>query len=106
MWTCRRCFCAAWECETTRTVYWNPEGDLFTKARNSTRPGLSSSSCKGTEHYFCHNFSCAKVLLSQSWTGVDLVLVFFFPIVVKFTESGKNVREDWLKGRTWGLQIL
>jgi hypothetical protein len=24
---------------------------------------------------------------------------------VKFTESGKKVREDWLKGRTWRLRL-
>lgn len=99
-------FCVDWGCETTGNVYWKHQRYLITVARNWTGPGLSSSSCKGNEHYFCLGFSCAKVVLSGSWTGVGSCVSFLcIPIMVKFTESWKKDRDDWLKGRTWGLWL-
>ena len=45
-------FCAVWNCETTRNVYWKPQRDLITVARISTGSGLSSSSYNGNGHCF------------------------------------------------------
>ena len=93
-------FCGKWTCETTGEAYWKPSSDwdLITVKRGS---GYDKSNQGERNPYKYPENGCAfKNSPPGSCKGK-----YCNPLLIKFTEKGKQHRLSWLKGNRWGWRV-
>ena len=93
-------FCGKWTCETTGEAYWKPSSDwdLITVKRGS---GYDKSNQGERNPYKYPENGCAfKNSPPGSCKGK-----YCNPLLIKFTENGKQHRLSWLKGNRWGWRV-
>ena len=93
-------YCAAWGCETTGDVYWNPSSswDLITVKRNSSYDRSNQGERDSSKY---PESRCAQ---SNSSNGACKGN-YCNPILIKFTNKGRQERQSWFRGNSWGLRI-
>ncbi|AAC31806.1 envelope glycoprotein [Mus dunni endogenous virus] len=94
-------FCGKWTCETTGEAYWKPSADwdLITVKRGS---GYDKPNQGERNPYKYLDSGCA--LKNYSPPG-PCKGKYCNPLLIKFTEKGKQARLSWLKGNRWGWRV-
>lgn len=93
-------YCAKWGCETTGDAGWNPSSswDLITVKRGG---GYDKPNERKRDSYKYLKSGCA------SWRHPNGVCKdkYCNPILIRFTNQGKQARQSWLRGNSWGLRL-
>lgn len=93
-------YCAAWGCETTGEAYWNPTStwDLITVKRGGSydRPNQGER-----DSYKYPESGCVR----NSSPNGPCKGKYCNPILIKFTNKGKQARQSWFRGNSWGLRV-
>jgi hypothetical protein len=93
-------FCSKWGCETTGHAYWNPSSawNLITVKRGSDHDGSNQGERDPSKY---PENGCA---LKNSPPG-PCKGKYYNPLLIKFTEKGRQDLQSWLKGNRWGWQV-
>jgi hypothetical protein len=93
-------FCSKWGCETTGDAYWNPSSawDLITVKRGIDHDGSNQGERDPSKY---PENGCA---LKNSPPG-PCKGKYYNPLLIKFTEKGRQDLQSWLKGNRWGWQV-